>query len=71
MDVLLNIRLFPESVIHIVFDHYNCEDDTLSQFKVRLTSSTKRSICSLIQVLPEASEGSEYQSNNKIMFQFS
>ena len=68
--VFVHIERLPGSTIHIVFDNYNCEDDTfLNPSKGRLISSTKRNICSLNQVLPNPSEWSEFLSNSKNKFQ--
>ena len=52
--------------MHIVFDNYNCEGDQfISLSKERLESSTERNISSLIQVLRNANEWSEFLSNRK------
>ena len=63
------IKDLPGNNIHIVFDNYHCEGDQfISLSKERLEDSTKRN-SSMNQVLPNASEWSEFPSNRKNKFQ--
>ena len=68
--VFAYIQPLPGSTINIIFDDYYCEDDTfLNPSKRALTSSTKKNIYSLNQVLPKSSEWSEFHYSNKNKFQ--